>query len=89
MKSLSTTINIGKILHSIVAIILYLSNYSIFISHNFRGNSKNVLWKIVERHLKPFRNHGGRNDHGKGVYLQERPDVEKALKTGKYNMSYS
>ncbi len=53
---------------------LYYNSYS--------GNSQSVLWNIVKRHFKPLRNHDGRTDFGKGVYLFTRPELSRAKDQG-------
>jgi hypothetical protein len=50
--------------------------------NNYSGNSSQVLWNIVKRHFKPFRNHDGRKDYGKGVYLFCKPDLNKTMNKG-------
>ena len=50
--------------------------------NGYTGNTRKVLWNIVRRHFKPFRNHNGRTDCGKGVYLHEKPDLAKCRNQG-------
>ena len=51
---------------------------------DFLGNSQSVLWNIIKRHVKPFRNHGGASaqGYGKGLYLYDRPDIYKSNNKG-------
>ena len=43
-----------------------------------------MLWNIIKRHVKPFRNHGGARaqGYGKGLYLYVRPDIQKSNNKG-------
>ena len=56
--------------------ILYYNGYS--------GNSQTVLWNIIKKHVKPFKNHGGKSssNYGKGLYLHINPDIGKANNMG-------
>ncbi len=48
----------------------------------YAGKNEDVLWNIVKRHFKPFRNHSGSQAFGKGIYLHKRPDVKKGAAVG-------
>ena len=50
--------------------------------NSYTGPSQSVLWNIVKRHFKPLRNHDGRTDYGKGVYLFTKPDLNRAQNQG-------
>ena len=52
--------------------------------NGYTGNTRKVLWNIVRRHFRPIpiRNHNGRQDCGKGVYLHEKPDLQKCRNQG-------
>ena len=50
--------------------------------NNYSGNQRKPLWNIVKKHFKPFRNHNGQADYGKGVYLFEKPDMTKCQNQG-------
>ena len=58
------------------------SNEEIVYYNSYSGADKNQLWNVVKRHWKPFKNHGSKTNHGKGIYLSKNPDIPKALKAG-------
>ena len=58
------------------------SNEEIVYYNCYSGADKNQLWNVVKKHWKPFKNHGSKTNHGKGIYLEKNPNIPKALKAG-------
>ncbi len=48
----------------------------------YAGKNQDVLWNIVKRHIKPFRNHSGQKEYGAGIYLDRKPDTSKGQRVG-------